>query len=404
MTEAAQESPLLERAREFHRNTLTVDTHCDTPSMLTLRGWNLGIRHAGGTFLGGDLDLVRMREGGLTAAFLAIFTAQGPRTPEGYASARQRADALLDALDAALEQHSELCERALSPEDARRLHRKGKRAIFLGMENGYPLGLDLDRLDTYYQRGIRYLTLCHASDNDLCAACTFWTDSTMVSRISADSGLTDFGAQVVRRMNELGMMVDISHTSARTVADVLALSQAPVIASHSGARSISDHPRNLTDPQLQAIAAKGGVVQVLFVPGFLNPGAQNPEGDKEAERLFDRRAAHYSDHAIGEDPALDAAFEEDYQALVAKFPPPPASVKHVADHIEHVIQVAGVDHVGIGSDFDGGARLTDCLDVTGLPRLTAELLERGYLEADLRKLWGENLLRVFVRVIESAKR
>ena len=200
----------------------------------------------------------------------------------------------------------------------------------------------------------------------------------MVSRDSEDTGLTAFGAQVVRRMNALGMMVDVSHTSARTVRDVLALSQAPVIASHSGARAVSDHPRNLTDEQLRAIAAGGGVVQVYFVPGFLHPEAFDPEGDQVAEDLWHRKMEHYAHHAIGEEPAVDEAFEQDFRALVAAHPPPPASVADVADHIDHIVRVAGIDHVGIGSDFDGGGRLTDCQDVAELPRLTAELLRRGY--------------------------
>lgn len=399
MTKTTPFSPWLPAARELHRTMLTVDTHCDTPGMLSLKGWDLGARHPGGTFLGGDLDLIRMGEGGLVSAFLAVFVPQGPLTPEGYAQARERADGMLDALEEVFRTHPGTCELALSPGDARRIHGTGKRALFLGMENGYPLGRDLGLLDTYHRRGIRYLTLCHASDNDLCAACTYWSDASMVPRVSGDSGLTEFGARVVQRMNELGMMVDVSHTSERTVQDVLAITKAPVIASHSGARAISEHPRNLTDDQLRAIAAGGGVVQALFVPGFLHPQAFHAEGDKAAEELWHRRAAHYASHAIGEDPAMDGAFERDYQALLAAYPPPRASVQDVADHIDHIAKIAGIDHVGIGSDFDGGGRLTDCLDVTELPHLTAELLRRGYGEAELRKIWGENLLRVFDRVI-----
>jgi membrane dipeptidase len=395
-------TPWLEQARALHRDMLTVDTHCDTPLLLQLKGWDLGKHHPGRTLLGGDMDLVRMKEGGLSAAFFAVFTAQGPRTAGGYANARRQADELLDALDTAFQKHPDLCERALSPEDARRLHERGKRAIFLGMENGYPLGLDLSQLDIYYHRGIRYLTLCHALDNDICAACTFLTDAAMTSRVSADTGLTTFGAQVVKRMNELGMMVDLSHTSAKTVEDVLRLTDVPVIASHSGARAMSDHPRNLTDDQLRAIAASGGVVQALFVPGFLNPDAYDPEGEQVAETLSSKKKAHYSVHPIGSDPAVDAAFEAEYRDMMAKYPPPPATVKDVVDHIDHIAKVAGIDHVGIGSDFDGGGWLADCKDVSEIPNLTAELLRRGYSETDIRKIWSGNLLRVFDEVIAKA--
>jgi membrane dipeptidase len=402
MTQATDYSSFLEHARALHQNMLTVDTHCDTPSMQTLQGWDLGERHPGGTLLGGDFDLIRMQEGGLAAAFFAIFVAQGPRTQQGYLAARQRAEELLAAVEATFRKHPGLCERALSPEDARRIHRTGKRAIFLGMENGYPLGQDPLLLQHYYERGIRYLTLCHATDNDLCAACTTWTGSTMTSRDSADTGLTEFGARVVRIMNVLGMMVDISHTSEKTVQDVLQLTDVPVIASHSGARVVGDHPRNLSDDQLRAIAAQGGVVQVPFVPGFLNPEPLDPEGDRLAGDLFSLMKAHYSVHAIAADPAIDSAFEADHRALLASHPPPKASIVDVVNHIEHIARVAGIDHVGIGSDFDGGVRLTDCRDVADLPHLTAELLRRGHAETDIRKIWGENLLRVFDRVVAAA--
>ena len=402
MMQVADYSSFLEQARALHQEMLTVDTHCDTPGMLTLKGWDMGTRHPGGTLLGGDLDLIRMQEGGLSSAFLAVFVGQGPCTPEGRAQARDKADGLLDALDIMFLTHPQLCERALSPEDARRIHGTGKRAIFLGMENGYPLGLELDLLEVYYRRGIRYLTLCHASDNDLCAACTYWSQGSMVSRISADTGLTEFGARVVRRMNELGMMVDVSHTSEQTVKDVLAITSVPVIASHSGARTVSGHPRNLTDDQVRAIAAGGGVVQVLFVPSFLNPEPFDLEGDRVAEDLWSRRKARYAVQTIGDDPAIDDAFEQEYQSLLVTYPPPQASVTDVVNHIDHLVKIAGIEHVGIGSDFDGGARLTDCKDVTELPHLTAELLRRGYSEAAIRKIWGENLLRVFDQVIAGS--
>ncbi|HNX32039.1 MAG TPA: dipeptidase [Holophaga sp.] len=402
MSQPTATDTLLAQARELHQTMFTVDTHCDTPGMLTLKGWDLGTRHEACTLLGGDLDLVRMKEGGLASAFLAVYVGQGPRTPEGYAQARRKADGLLDALDASFLRHSDLCEPARSPKEARRIHGQGKRAIFIGMENGYPLGQDLDLLDGFHRRGVRYLTLCHASDNDLCAACTSMSGATMRSRGSDDSGLTEFGARVVRRMNALGMIVDVSHTSERTVQDVLAVSKVPVIASHSGARSVSDHPRNLSDSQLRAIAAGGGVVQVYFVPFFLNPGSVDPAGDKVADALWSRMHAHYAEHAIGEDPAVDAGFERDYRTLLADFPPAKVSVKDVADHIDHVARVAGIDHVGIGSDFDGGGRLADCRDVSEVPNLTAELLRRGYSETDIRKIWGENLLRVFDQVLAGA--
>jgi len=393
-------SALAARALELHQDMLTVDTHCDTPSSLLLKGYDISARHGCGTLLGGDIDLARMREGGLAAAFFAVFVAQGPGTPEALSEARRAADTLLDRLDRMFETFPEACERALTPADAARIHAAGKRALFLGMENGYPLGRDLGLLDAYHRRGIRYLTLCHAADNELCASCTSGYAagaSSMASRRQEDTGLTAFGASVVARMNELGMMVDISHVSERTVEDVLRISRAPVLASHSGARAVSDHPRNLSDGQVRAIAARGGVVNVCFVPEFLRPGPPDP-ADPARWQLRDRCAAHYADHAIGEDPARDDGFEREHQALCRDFPPVRAMVADVVDHIDHVVRLAGIEHVGIGSDFDGGGRLGDCRDASELPALTAELLKRGYTPAGIRLIWGGNAMRVLGEV------
>ena len=394
--------PTLAQAQAIHSALFTVDSHCDTPSSLALKGYDIGARHAPGTLLGGDIDLVRMREGGLSAAFFAVFVHQGPRTERGYAHARETALAALDRLERMFARHPELCERALGPDDAVRIAATGKRAIFLGMENGYPLGRDLGLLDDYHRRGIRYLTLCHSSDNDLCASCTSWTGTAMEPRAKEDTGLTGFGARVVARMNELGMMVDISHVSPRTVEAVLELSRKPVLASHSCARAVADHPRNLTDDQLRAIAAHGGVVQVCFVPEFLRPGPATPGADKAFGDLHRRMKARYGDHAVGADPGQDAAFEAEHAELVRRYPPPQVWVKDVADHIDHVAAVAGIDHVGIGSDFDGGGRLADCRDVSELPAITLELLRRGHSAGDLEKIWGGNLMRVFRAVLEPA--
>lgn len=373
---------------------LAVDTHCDTPLSLALKGYDIQVRHEPETLLGGDVDLARMREGGLAAAFFAVFVGQGPRTPEGFAQAGRAAMDTLDRLDRMFRTCPEDCERALTPEDAVRIHANGKRAIFLGMENGHPLGLELGLLDVFHQRGIRYLTLCHAADNELCASCA-GPDRTR--------GLTAFGARVVARMNQLGMMVDVSHLSEQSVDDVLAVTTAPVLASHSGARAVADHPRNLTDRQLRAIAAQGGTVQVCFVPEFLKPGPADPEGDQARNGLSRRVEAHYTEHAIGADPAVDAAFEREHLELREQFPPIRATVKDLVDHIEHVAQVAGIDHVGIGSDFDGGGRLADCRDASELPRITGELLRRGHSPEAIRKIWGGNLMRVFAEVIEHSR-
>lgn len=393
---------MIEAARELHRSMLTVDTHCDTPIMMTLRGWDLGRRHEGATLLGGDLDLPRMAEGGLGAAFFAVYVGQGPCTPEGHAGAKARALAILDRMDAAYGAWSDQCAPALSPADAAAILATGRRAIYLGMENGYPIGLDLDLVDQYHRRGIRYLTLCHATDNDLCASCTAYDGTYMTPPTGPDTGLTTFGERVVARMNRLGMMVDVSHVSPRTVADVLALSRAPVLASHSGARAVGDHPRNLDDAQLRSIAAQGGVVQVCFVPEFIRPRTRRDrDADQAQDALWDRVKARYAGDgtgALGADPAADAGLEAEWRSLCDRSPQYRVTVADIADHIDHVAQVAGIEHVGIGSDFDGGARIAECRDASELPALTAELMRRGYSEADLRAIWGGNLMRVFAEV------
>jgi len=399
---------LIRRATRLHPALLTVDTHCDAiPVMLAYPGWDIGARHAPGTALGGDQDLPRMKEGGLAASFFAVFTPQGPRTPEGSAKARRQADEALDRLDAMFRKHPDLCERALTPDDAERIHRAGKRAIFLAMENGYPLGTDLSMVDAYYLRGIRYLTLCHASDNDLAASSTdspSVSTSAMTGRTTPDTGLTPFGAQVIARMNTLGMMVDVSHISERALEDVLRVSRAPVLASHSNARALHDHPRNLTDRQIKAIAEKGGVVQVVLMSEFLRSTAPNPVAERAYEDFWNRLDQHLARKGLGQDRAAEETFEREYQALKGRHPLFWASVKDLVDHIDHIVEIAGMDHVGIGTDFNGGGGLLDCQDVSQLPAITVELVRRGYSDSDIQKIWGGNVMSVFRRVVAVAGR
>ena len=401
----AREERLDVRALELHQRILTVDTHCDTAMMLGKRGWNIGVRHQGATLLGGDQDLPRMKEGGLAASFFAVFAAQGPSTAEAGERARAQALATLADLDRMFVEHGDLCQRALTPDDAERIQHGGKRAIFLGLENAYPLAGDLALVGLFHERGVRYITLCHSSDNDVCASATRRVPGRLIllPRSRPDTGLTAFGARVVRRMNELAMMVDVSHISEQSLADVLRLTRAPVLASHSAARAVGDHPRNLSDDQLRAIARNGGVVQVCLVSEFLKPLPRDPVAGKAYFQLFRRADAHLARKAIGEDPAAEAALEAEYQDLQRRHPLFRASVRDLADHVDHVVRTIGVEHVGIGSDLDGGGGLSDCRDVTALPAITAELLRRGYSEQDLRSIWGENVMRVFRQVIAAAR-
>ena len=267
--QGAADDALIKKALLWHERALTVDTHCDTPFKLLEKGWDIGQSHKTGERGSGCQDLPRMKAGGLDASFFAVFVGQGPRTPEGHARAREKAVAVLDAMDAMYEKYPDLCGLALTPADARRLEKEGKRAIFIGMENGYPLGHDPALIDYFYQRGVRYVTLAHTADNDIC-------DSSTDRKDPEDRGLSEWGRQVVRRLNELGVMIDVSHVSDRSFFDVLALTRAPVMASHSCARALSASPRNLSDDMLLALKKNGGVIQLCILDDYIKQPPAEP--------------------------------------------------------------------------------------------------------------------------------
>jgi membrane dipeptidase len=376
------------KARRIHDRVLTVDTHCDTASRLPGGNWDIGVRHEPGDRASGKVDRPRMAEGGLDAEFFAVFTGQGERTDQGYARAKDWALKTLDGIDAMCEKYPNLVGLALTPDDAYRLEKQGLRAAFIGMENGYPVGKSLENLEEYYQRGVRYLTLCHTRDNDIC-------DSSTDRQDPEDHGLSDFGREVVAACNRLGMMVDVSHISDKSFYDVLAMTKAPVIASHSSCRALCDSPRDLTDEMISALARNGGVIQICFLSDYLRTPKPNPERD---QALKDLREKYGSMRNI-EDEAVRKKAREEFEAVNAKYPSERANVADVVDHIEHVIKVAGVDYVGIGTDFDGGGGVEGCDDVSQMFRVTEELVRRGHSEEEIAKIWGGNVMRVFRRVI-----
>ena len=393
----APSGPLVRKALRWHDQALTVDTHCDTPMKLLEKGWDIGRYHRPGQPGSGCQDLIRMKEGGLDASFFAVFVAQGPRTDEGNAQAREKAVAILDAIDAMFKKYPELCGLAVAPADARRLEKQGKRAIFIGMENGYPLGHDPALIDYFYKRGVRYVTLAHTADNDIC-------DSSTDRKDPEDRGLSEWGRQVVRRLNELGVMVDVSHVSDRSFFDVLALTKAPVIASHSCARAIANSPRNLTDDMLLALKKNGGVIQLCILRDYVKQPPPNPEREKAFEAFHKKIDETYGGWGNVKDPAEHDKLEAEYDALDARYPEPPVYVKDAVDHIDHIVRLIGIDHVGIGTDFDGGGGLADCSDVTQLKNITIELARRGYGRKEIAKIWGGNVLRVMQQVIDFAKK
>lgn len=385
------EADLVEKARIIHDEALTVDTHCDTPMMLVRGEYDMGERHEPGR-RAGKIDLPRMKEGGLDAEFFAAFVGQGRLDPEGYASARERADRMIDAVEEMCRRYPELVEKAVTPEDAVRLEKAGKRAAFIGMENGYPIGRDLSLVKYFYDRGVRYITLCHGGDNDIC-------DSATERKNPEDNGLSEFGRTVVEECNRLGMMVDLSHLSDRSIYDVLELSKAPVFASHSSVRALCDHPRNLTDDMLNKLKDNRGVIQICLVSSFVKTPVPNPDREKALNDLRER----YSASANSEDEGVRDQMRREYSEILEKYPMERASVKDLVDHIDHVVRLIGVDHVGIGTDFDGGGGIEGCDHVGEMPNITLELLRRGYSQEDIAKIWGGNVMRVMREVIETAR-
>ncbi|MDW7761877.1 MAG: dipeptidase [Acidobacteriota bacterium] len=382
---------LEEQARDIHARILTVDTHVDTPFNLLREDWKIGDRHNFEERGGGRVDLPRMIEGGLDAVFFAVFVGQGPLTPEGYQQARERADRVLEAVHDMCREYGEVIGLALDPDDAYRLKKEGRRVAFIGMENGYPLGTNLDLLRDYHQRGIRYLGLVHGSDNQIC-------DSSTDRRNPEDNGLSAFGRDVVLECNRLGLMVDLSHASDRTFTEVLEITRAPVIASHSSVRALCDSPRNLNDDMLRALAENGGVIQICFLSSYLRTPAPNPEREAALKDL----TAKYGNLREIEDEELRKTARTEYEDINVRFPLERASVKDVVDHIDHVIRIAGEDHVGIGTDFDGGGGVVGCEDASGMMNVTVEMLRRGYSEERIEKIWGGNIMRVFRDVIAVA--
>lgn len=375
------------KADRIHDDILSVDTHCDTPMRLLRGGFNPGIRNDKGC-----IDFPRMKEGRLDAEFFAIFIGQGPRTPEAYEKAHAMTLATFDSIRASVDRYPELAGIALNEADARRLKAEGRVAIFMGIENGYPVGTDLAKIQQYYDLGARYITLCHSSNNDIC-------DSSTDKGGPEHNGLSPFGEEAVREMNRLGMMVDVSHISDESFYDVLAVTKAPVFASHSSCRALCESPRNLNDDMLQALKKNGGVIQICILSDYLRQPEPNPEYDAKMKELRDKwreMGSELTDKQQEERWAEFSALREKYLKL--------ATVSDAVNHIQHVVDVIGIDYVGIGSDFDGGGGIEGCTDVSMMKNITIELIRRGYSRDDIAKIWGGNFMRVMNEVQALALR
>lgn len=377
-----------EKVVKIHKKALTVDTHCDTPMNLLDGNFDIGVRNKPPQ---NRVDFPRMKEGGLDAIFFAAFTGQKPRTPENIAEAYKTANEMIEATKAACLKYNNLAEVAYQADDATRLEKQGKLAIYIGMENGFPLGTDISRVKEFYEKGVRYITLCHSYNNDIC-------DSSSDKKGPEHNGLSSFGKQVVKEMNRLGIMVDVSHISDKSFYDVIETSSSPVIASHSSVRAIAHHNRNMTDEMLKALAKNGGVIQICLLDDYV----KDPD---TTSVYYQKRKEFYSNYEARSAAMTDEQKRElrkEWRTLSEKYPKPLPTVSDYVDHIDYLKNLVGIDYVGIGSDFDGGGGLQDCADVSQFPNITAEMLKRGYTTEEIEKVWGGNFFRVFKAVERQA--
>jgi len=379
-------APVSARARAIHDSAIIVDTHADTPQRFLDEGFDIGSTDPNDI---GHVSLDKARRGNLGAEFFSIWVE--PETNQGH-YARHTFD-LIDSVYEQAARHPDRMTMAFSVADIERAHREHKLAALMGIEGGHSIENDIRLLRDYYRLGVRYMTLSWSNTNE-------WADSSgdiNDAKVQHHDGLTDFGKQVVLEMNRLGMMVDISHVADKTFWDAIATTKAPVIASHSSARALVNAPRNMTDDMLRAVARNGGVVQVNFFNAFDDEDFRKAEEAQSKDVTAARQ--QFIDKSKAEGKTVNyIELDRIEREWMAKIPRPP--LKSLIDHIDHIAKVAGVDHVGLGSDFDGvsGATPQGIDSAADLPKITQALLDRGYSVGDIKKVLGGNLLRVFAEV------
>jgi len=369
---------LAARAKKLHFSSIVVDTHDDTTQRFLDGKFDLGPRNAAGS-----IDIPRMKEGGLGAIFFSIWMSSKITGPEAV----DRALVQIDAVREQVRKHPADLMLATTAAEVREAHKQGKIAALMGVEGGHMINSSLPVLRAYAALGVRYMTLTHYGNDE-------WADSSTDKPVH--NGLTDFGKDVVREMNRLGMMVDISHVSDKTFYDALGVSKAPLIASHSSCRAICDAPRNMTDQMMKDLAAKGGVIQINYHVGFLSQEFRNAE---KATPELQKAIADEVHNRCGENEGCQL-IEGDRitREYVEKGQLPRVNFEKIIEHIDHAVKVAGIDHVGLGSDFDGANMPYGMEDATKLPAITEALLQKGYSEGDVRKILGENTLRLMADV------
>lgn len=379
----------LSRARALHARFPVLDTHLDTPANLARPGWNI-LDHHHYDEDGTQVDYPRMLEGGLDGGFWVIYTAQGERSDAGNRQARDFGLQRLAQIREMVAAHPDKFELATAPGDAARIKAAGRRSVYISIENASPLAADPTLLSAYYRLGVRMLGLVHTSNND-------FADSSTDSKGPQWHGLSPKGRALVAQANRLGIVLDQSHASDAVFDQLLELSTAPIILSHTASGELNAHPRNIDDARIRKLAAKGGVIQVNSLSGYLIPGNRDPAYGEELRALF---AGYGGRQAIK--PAQYREVMAKRKALDAKYGVARATFDDYMKHILHILEVAGPDHVGLGADWDGGGGVAGLEDVSQLPRITERLLQAGYSERQIANIWGGNLLRLLERVQAQA--
>jgi membrane dipeptidase len=383
LLQPTRQTESLRRARELHFRSIVLDTHVDTTQRLLDGNFDLGARHDDGS-----VDIPRLRQGGVSAVFFAIWV---PGTITGSAAV-EGARKQIAAIRLQIGAHATEVELARTADDVRCAHAQGKIAILMALEGGHMINRDLGVLREYASLGVRYMTLTHFRNTE-------WADASTDEPVH--NGLSDFGRPAIAEMNRLGMIVDVSHVSDKTVRDVLAVSQAPIFASHSSCRSLCDTPRNLPDDLIRAVANRGGVVQINFHAGFVSQefrDAETPgsELSQQIEAEGKKRCGENAPHRLVE-------WDKIVREFVAADRLPRVEWTQIVDHVDHAVKIAGAEHVGLGSDFDGASMPYGMEDASMLPRITEALVERGYSDSDVQKILGGNTLRLMQDVEAAAQ-
>jgi membrane dipeptidase len=385
---AASDVKVSRAAKAVHERLIALDTHLDTPAHLVWKDWDVLDRHHVDDD-GSQVDLPRMIEGGLDGGFFAVYTPQGPVTPEGDIAARDAGLLRALAIRELVARHPDRFELALKADDAAAIASRGKRIVFMSMENGYPFEGDLSLMSTFYKLGVRMMGPVHFLNNRL-------GDSSTDASGRKWNGLSDLGKQFVAEANRLGVVIDASHASDDVLDQLIALSRTPIVLSHSGCKAVFDHARNVDDARLRALAASGGVIQVSAYSDYMVPLQRSAERDQALAEW--RRASQALPNPT---PAERKALAEKRRDVDRRFPVPRATFEDFMKHLLHALKVAGVDHVGIGIDFDGGGGVEGLEDAADYPRITERLLKEGYKPEDLQKIWSGNVLRL-LRAAEVA--